>query len=123
MELLGLILICLALVFYFLPAIIANIRGTEHQTAIGLINFFLGWTVLGWLAALIWAIVEKPTELAPTVSLDNYEYIWEKQQREKMEAAARNRGQATIDRSRKDPAEEIILKPEADARWDFPPRR
>jgi hypothetical protein len=22
----------------------------------------LGWTVLGWIAALIWAIVEKPIE-------------------------------------------------------------
>jgi hypothetical protein len=122
MEILGLVLICLALIFYFLPTIIANIRGTEHQTAIGLINFFLGWTVLGWLAALIWAIVEKPTELSPAVSLDNYEYIWEKKQREKMEAAARERGQAIINRARKDSAEEITLKSEADGRWDFPPR-
>lgn len=40
---------------YFLPALRATIRGHHNASAIGLLNFFFGWTVLGWLGALIWA--------------------------------------------------------------------
>ena len=44
---------------FFLPAIIALVRG--HNTlAIFLLNFFLGWTVIGWFRALIWAVTDKP---------------------------------------------------------------
>jgi len=44
---------------FFLPAIIALVRG--HNTlAIFLLNFFLGWTVIGWFWALIWAVTDKP---------------------------------------------------------------
>jgi hypothetical protein len=40
---------------YFLPAIIAVDRGHHNSTAIGLFNFFLGWTFLGWVIALVWS--------------------------------------------------------------------
>jgi len=46
--------------FYLLPVFICNVRKTEHQDVISLVNLLLGWTVLGWFAALIWAIVETP---------------------------------------------------------------
>ena len=39
---------------------IANQRDTNHLGTIFIINLLFGWTVLGWIAALIWAIVEKP---------------------------------------------------------------
>lgn len=58
MEIAVFILIILALCFYFLPALIAGRRKAEHGTAIFLVNFLFGWTVLGWIAALIWAVVE-----------------------------------------------------------------
>lgn len=45
---------------YVLPSFIAGIRNSSHYTTILLINLFGGWTGLGWLAVLIWAIVEKP---------------------------------------------------------------
>ena len=45
----------LATLFYFLPSIIA--RNKVDFTAILLFNFFLGWTGIGWLAAMVWAIV------------------------------------------------------------------
>src|SRR5215472_12356499 len=38
---------------YFLPSIIA--RDKKDAAGIFLVNFFLGWTVIGWVAALLWA--------------------------------------------------------------------
>jgi hypothetical protein len=29
-----------------------------------------GWTILGWIAALIWAIVEKPVERSSELEFD-----------------------------------------------------
>jgi hypothetical protein len=58
------LLVTLALVFYMLPTVIAKVRGARYGQTILLINFFLGWTVLGWLAALIWAIVEQPKPIS-----------------------------------------------------------
>lgn len=59
MEIGAFILILAGIVLYFLPTIIAAQRHTQHAGGIVAVNFFFGWTVLGWLAALIWAIVEK----------------------------------------------------------------
>jgi len=42
-------------VMYFLPSIIALARSKRDLLAIFLLNFFLGWTVIGWIVALIWA--------------------------------------------------------------------
>jgi len=39
---------------YFLPAIIAALRRLYNQNAIFLTNLFFGWTVIGWVVALIW---------------------------------------------------------------------
>jgi len=63
MELLALLLIFLAFTFYFIPTAIAHQRRAQHFTGIFLINLVFGWTVLGWIAALIWAIVEKTDDL------------------------------------------------------------
>jgi Superinfection immunity protein/Uncharacterised protein family UPF0547 len=40
---------------YMLPTVIAGFRGKENQSAIGVLNLCLGWTVLGWIVALVWA--------------------------------------------------------------------
>lgn len=40
---------------YFLPSIVAEFRGHPQRHAICVLNLFLGWTVLGWIIALIWA--------------------------------------------------------------------
>jgi hypothetical protein len=39
-----------------LPSIIALVRSKRDITAIVLLNFFLGWTMIGWVVALIWAV-------------------------------------------------------------------
>lgn len=41
--------------FYFLPAIIALVRGHHNGFAIFLTTLLLGWTVIGWIVALIWS--------------------------------------------------------------------
>jgi cytochrome bd-type quinol oxidase subunit 2 len=49
----------IAIAIYLLPWLIARTRDTEHTTAIGLLNLLLGWTAIGYLAALIWAITDQ----------------------------------------------------------------
>ena len=44
--------------FYFLPAIAAH--GRQHSGAIFLLNLLLGWTLVGWVAALVWAAAASP---------------------------------------------------------------
>jgi hypothetical protein len=43
-------------VMYFLPSIIALARSKRDITAILLLNLFLGWSVIGWVVALVWAV-------------------------------------------------------------------
>ncbi|MEN5033808.1 superinfection immunity protein [Pseudomonas sp. TWI929] len=40
---------------YFLPFIVAWLRGHHNKVPVFLLNLFLGWTGIGWLAALIWS--------------------------------------------------------------------
>lgn len=60
----GIVLLILVVIFYFLPSVIAGTRNANHQGAIFFINLLFGWTILGWIAALIWAIVEAPEVVA-----------------------------------------------------------
>lgn len=45
----------LPFLMYFLPSIIALARSKRDLLAIFLLNFFLGWSVIGWIVALVWA--------------------------------------------------------------------
>ena len=58
-EAVDFVISALIIVVYFVPALIAKLRDTENVEAILLVNLVFGWTVLGWIAALIWAILEK----------------------------------------------------------------
>src|SRR5690606_1029176 len=48
-------IVVLAPLLYFLPTIEAYLRQHRSLTSIGLVNLFLGWTLLGWVAAIAWA--------------------------------------------------------------------
>ena len=41
---------------YLLPAIIAHKRQHPQHMAIGVLNLLLGWTLLGWVGALVWSL-------------------------------------------------------------------
>ena len=49
---------------YFLPGIVAWRRHHHQEGAIQLLNLLLGWTVIGWIIALIWAATATPGRLA-----------------------------------------------------------
>jgi Superinfection immunity protein len=56
------ILLASALVLYAVPMMDAYDRAHPDAVAISLLNLFLGWTLIGWLAALAWARKESPVE-------------------------------------------------------------
>ena len=41
---------------YLAPSIIAVVRGHHRWLWIGVLNFAAGWTVAGWIAALVWSV-------------------------------------------------------------------
>ncbi len=53
----GLLIIIVAL--YFIPTIIALLRGHRQTVAIGALNLLLGWTVLGWVGSLVWSLTNS----------------------------------------------------------------
>jgi hypothetical protein len=58
MELYALVVIGI----YFIPAIVAWRRRHHNEMAIGILNLFLGWTLIGWVIALVWACTDTTTE-------------------------------------------------------------
>jgi hypothetical protein len=47
--------VLIAALCYFIPSIIALARSHHNGFAIFLTNLLLGWTLIGWIVALIWA--------------------------------------------------------------------
>ena len=45
-----------AFLIYFMPSIVGFFRNRSNGMAIVLTNLFFGWTVIGWIIALIWAV-------------------------------------------------------------------
>jgi hypothetical protein len=56
--------VCEAAAMYFLPSLIAGLRRRRNFLAVFLINFFLGFFVLGWFVALIRAVANGPDRRA-----------------------------------------------------------
>lgn len=44
-----------ALMLYLVPSMIADATDREYAFAVTMVNILLGWTVIGWFAALVWA--------------------------------------------------------------------
>ncbi|MDH3229039.1 MAG: superinfection immunity protein, partial [Alphaproteobacteria bacterium] len=57
-------LLFFALVFlvYFIPSVIAGMRGHQNFGAIFALNLLLGWTLLGWVVALVWSFTAVSTQ-------------------------------------------------------------
>lgn len=47
---------------YFAPSFVAFARNHQNAMAIFTLNFFLGWTFFGWVAAFVWAMTAVKTE-------------------------------------------------------------
>lgn len=59
------ILLILGIALYLLPTIIA--WNKKHAGGVVVLNIFLGWTIIGWIVALVWA-----ASLSENVSSYNY---------------------------------------------------
>jgi len=51
----ALVTIAIVVCLYFLPYFVAKNRKHVNTTAIGVLNLLLGWTIIGWVIALVWA--------------------------------------------------------------------
>ena len=56
---LGFLLLAVSLPIYFLPTLIAWSGNHRNIGAIGILNLLLGWTLLGWVGALVWAVYKE----------------------------------------------------------------
>ena len=43
-------------ILYFLPSIVAFARSKRDAVSIFVLNLLLGWTAVGWVIALVWAL-------------------------------------------------------------------
>jgi Superinfection immunity protein len=56
------VMVVLSAAIYFIPTIVA--RGKPCSASVFVVNLFLGWTLVGWVVALAWALkdpVQLPT--------------------------------------------------------------
>lgn len=61
----GLISIIVGGMLYFLPAVLG--RKKRNHIAILMLNLFLGWTLVGWVVALVWALTNEPSPVQVVV--------------------------------------------------------
>src|SRR3954469_15869073 len=59
---------------YFLPWAVAATRGKSNSLAIGLLNFLAGWTVIGWIIALVMACSAHQVVNTTVVNAGGYGY-------------------------------------------------
>lgn len=45
---------------YLVPAVVAVERRHPQAAAIAALNLLLGWTLLGWVGALVWSLTAIP---------------------------------------------------------------
>ncbi len=61
-----LLLAIVGFALYMAPWGVASMRRHQNSAAIGVLNFLLGWTVIGWIGALVWAATAvDPTRQRP----------------------------------------------------------
>jgi hypothetical protein len=63
------VILCVTL--YFMPTGIGVIRGRTNTGAIFALNLFLGWSVIGWVVAFVWA-VKAEGDRSVTVVVNNH---------------------------------------------------
>jgi hypothetical protein len=64
MAVLGTILLGL----YFLPLIVAAMRSHAQTGPIAVVNILLGWTLVGWVAAMAWACTTPQPPIIQTIT-------------------------------------------------------
>ena len=63
----GMVYLVVGLFFYFLPSAVGILRGKSNWFAICVLNLLLGWTFVGWVVALVWALAKDSEPARQTV--------------------------------------------------------
>lgn len=63
----SLVVLAAVLSAYFFPAIVAAVRSHHNTASIVVVNFFFGWTLIGWVVALAMSVsrVDRPPGPSP----------------------------------------------------------
>ena len=68
MEIAERILLVVGAILYFVPTVLAWWMHVKSARAIFYVNLVFGWTIVGWIVALMWAMAERnelPTNSIP----------------------------------------------------------
>jgi hypothetical protein len=57
----AILLLIVSILIYLIPTFVARARRHHNYGAIVALNLFLGWTFLGWVGALVWALTATRT--------------------------------------------------------------
>ena len=55
-------ILLLGTLMYLVPSIVAIVKKHPQKTAIVVLNVLLGWSIIGWVCALVWALVKISPE-------------------------------------------------------------
>lgn len=58
MEGIPIVAVIASIAIYFMPSFLAGAREHHNGIAIFMLNLLLGWTVIGWAIAMVWACTE-----------------------------------------------------------------
>lgn len=61
-EILG---VLVGMVIYFVPCLVASRRNHSNAMPIFILNLLLGWTFVGWVGAMVWAMTDNVKTDAP----------------------------------------------------------
>lgn len=53
------LMVILGTIVYGFPVLLGLTMGIVHWRGVLLVNLLLGWTVLGWLGALVWVLLDR----------------------------------------------------------------
>ena len=55
----GVVVLIALIAIYFVPTIIAGLREHQNTVAIFALNLLLGWTLVFWVMAFVWALINS----------------------------------------------------------------
>ena len=69
----GIVILVIGLFLYLLPTVVASNNKKSNVGAIAVLNILLGWLLIPWVVALVWAVAkDKPQDIVK-VFMDNHE--------------------------------------------------